>query len=133
MLGEVGIDRAFRVPYSHPVDPPFAAVYEAPRDGPREVSPFTTPLAHQLAILEAQLALAVELRRNVSLHSVKCQQATVELLDRMKTAHGPAWLRISVDLHSCGLSAQTWTQLSVSPPLRIPHNAVLAYIYRPAD
>ncbi|OJT04445.1 Cut9-interacting protein scn1 [Trametes pubescens] len=116
MLGEVGIDRAFRIPYSYPVDPPFAAVYTAPREGPREVSPFTTPLAHQLAILYAQLALAVELRRNVSLHSVKCQQATVELLDRMKSTHGSAWLRISVDLHSCGLSAQTWTQLSKRHP-----------------
>ncbi|KAI0639945.1 hypothetical protein C8Q77DRAFT_1044388 [Trametes polyzona] len=119
MLGEVGIDRACRIPYAHPVDPPYAesAAEVSSGSGPRELSPFTTPLEHQLAVLEAQLALAVELRRNVSLHSVKCQQATGALLDRVKSVHGPeAWLRISVDLHSCGLSAQTWTQISNRHP-----------------
>ncbi|KAI8981135.1 hypothetical protein BD414DRAFT_549232 [Trametes punicea] len=124
MLGEVGIDRACRIPYARPSDPPYAGVSRegssdeghGEGDPPRELSPFTIPLEHQLAILEAQLALAVELGRNVSLHSVKCQQATGELLDRMKARHGPAWCRISVDLHSCGLSAQTWQQISKRHP-----------------
>ena len=36
------------------------------------------------------------------------------LLDRVRAQVGEqAWLRISVDLHSCGLSAQTWTAISV--------------------
>ncbi|KAI0660587.1 hypothetical protein C8Q70DRAFT_913608 [Cubamyces menziesii] len=122
MLGEVGIDRVCRIPYSYPADPPYASSYNDGGDGgdreggSRELSPFTIPLEHQLAILEAQLALAVELKRNVSLHSVKCQQATGELLDRMKTRFGAAWLRISIDLHSCGLSAQTWQQISKRHP-----------------
>ena len=80
----------------------------------RELSPFTTPLPHQLAILEAQLDVAVEMRRNVSCHSVKSQQATVDLLIKMKTKHGrAAWEAISVDLHSCGLSAQSWSDVEV--------------------
>ncbi|KAI0363618.1 Metallo-dependent hydrolase [Pilatotrama ljubarskyi] len=117
MLGEVGIDRACRIPYASPADPPYSSASSSEDGGaPRELSPFTTPLEHQLAILEAQLALAIELKRNVSLHSVKCQQATVELLDRMKGKYGDAWLRISVDLHSCGLSAQTWQQISKRHP-----------------
>ncbi|KAI0652395.1 hypothetical protein C8Q79DRAFT_937444 [Trametes meyenii] len=111
MLGEVGIDRACRIPCSRPAEPPYAE-HTLDDGGPRELSPFTTPLEHQLAILEAQLDVAVELKRNVSLHSVKCQQATGELLDRMKSKHGAAWLRISIDLHSCGLSAQTWQQIA---------------------
>ena len=115
MLGEVGLDRACRIPFSHPADPPFAAgaADNAPSSA-RELSPFTIPLAHQLAVLEAQLAVAAALARPVSLHSVKAQQATRELLDRMRAAHGARWLAISVDLHSCGLSAQTWAEISVS-------------------
>ncbi|KAI0828973.1 hypothetical protein BC628DRAFT_1315822 [Trametes gibbosa] len=121
MLGEVGIDRVCRIPYALPADPPYAEQEgnpdDASSDAPRALSPFTIPLEHQLVILEAQLALAVELRRNVSLHSVKCQAATSELLDRMKGRHGPtAWLRISVDLHSCGLSPQTWQHISKRHP-----------------
>ena len=109
MLGEVGLDRACRVPYMAPSPPPYAEHYSR-----RELSPFTTPLPHQLAILEAQLDIAVEMRRNVSCHSVKSQQATVDLLIKMKTKHGrAAWEAISVDLHSCGLSAQSWSDVEV--------------------
>ena len=114
MLGKVGLDRACRIPFSHPADPPFAAAADNAPSSARELSPFTIPLAHQLAVLEAQLAVAAALARPVSLHSVKAQQATRELLDRMRAAHGARWLAISVDLHSCGLSAQTWAEISVS-------------------
>ncbi|KAF9041837.1 Metallo-dependent hydrolase [Hymenopellis radicata] len=98
MLGEVGLDRAFRVPYDY-----FAS--------PRQLTPFVVPLNHQLAILEAQIDLAVDLRRNVSMHSVKAQMNTKDLLDTMKKKHGANWNRISVDLHSCGLSAQMWRDI----------------------
>ena len=40
-------------------------------------------------------------------------QATSELLDRMEAKYPDEWLKISVDLHSCGLSAQGWTAISV--------------------
>ncbi|KIP11098.1 hypothetical protein PHLGIDRAFT_100014 [Phlebiopsis gigantea 11061_1 CR5-6] len=106
MLGEVGLDRACRIPCASPSPPPYAQ-----HEKPRQLSPFTIPLEHQLAILEAQIDLAVELKRNVSFHSVKSQQATVELLDKLKAKHGDAWYAISVDMHSCGLSAQTWKDI----------------------
>ena len=108
MLGEVGLDRACRIPYAAPSPPPYVL-----DDNPRQLSPFTIPLDHQLAILEAQIDLAVELKRNVSFHSVKSQQATVELLDRLKAKHGDAWYAISIDMHSCGLSCQTWKDIEV--------------------
>ncbi|KIK87032.1 hypothetical protein PAXRUDRAFT_831866 [Paxillus rubicundulus Ve08.2h10] len=95
MLGEVGLDRAARVPIDY-----FASL--------RELTPFSIPLEHQLAILEPQIDLAVEFGRNVSIHSVKSHQAILDLLDRMHKKHGPGWLRISIDLHSCGISPETW-------------------------
>lgn len=109
MLGEVGLDRICRIPYLTPSLPPYNL-----HDGPRALSPFTIPVAHQVAILEAQLDLAVELRRNVSLHSVKSQEATVKLFDKMKEKHKDRWADISVDLHSCGLSVETLKIIQVS-------------------
>ena len=111
MLGEVGVDRAARIPWAGTVD---AASSVGGTNG-RTLSPFSTPFAHQLAILEAQLALAVELRRNVSLHSVKASAQTRELFDKMAATHGAAWFAISVDVHSCTLSPEVWLGIEVRP------------------
>lgn len=100
MLGEVGLDRAFRIPFDF-------------LSSPRELTPFTIPFDHQVSILEAQIRLAVELGRNVSFHSVKCPAGTLEVLAKMKALHGGQWNKISVDMHSCGLSAQMWTDIQV--------------------
>ncbi|KAJ8084578.1 Cut9-interacting protein scn1 [Marasmius tenuissimus] len=98
MLGEVGLDRSFRVAYDY-----FAS--------PRKLTPFTIPIEHQLAILHAQIDIAVELGRNVSLHSVKAQQATMELLSDLKIKHGKRWDGISLDMHSCGFSPPMWKDI----------------------
>jgi Tat protein secretion system quality control protein TatD with DNase activity len=100
ILGEVGLDRIFRVPLDY-----FAS--------PRHLTTFTIPLAHQLAILEAQMEVAVELGKNISMHSVKSQQATIELLGRMKVEFSEKWNRISVDMHSCGFNPQSWRDVEV--------------------
>ncbi len=102
MLGEVGIDRAFRVRYP-----------QIGEDG-MKLSPFTVPIEHQLAALEAQIGVAVELGRNISLHSVKASGATVELLKKMRSQHSLAWEKINVDLHSCTLSGEVWKTIEVS-------------------
>lgn len=109
MLGEVGLDRAARIPYFPPSPTPY--VLHDPMK--KELSPFTIPVEHQLKVLEAQVEVAVELGRNVSMHSVKAQQATTEFLDRMVKRFGERWTRVSVDLHSCGLSAETWRVIEV--------------------
>ncbi|KAH7886043.1 hypothetical protein F5I97DRAFT_1195195 [Phlebopus sp. FC_14] len=95
MLGEVGLDRAARIPVDY-----FSR--------PLELTPFTIPLQHQLTILEAQIDLAVELGRNISMHSVKSPQVTSDLFDRMRKKHGARWPQISIGLHSCGISPETW-------------------------
>ena len=109
MLGEVGIDRVARVPFAGPGAP------DDTNDGTngRGLSPFSTPLAHQFAVLEAQLALAVELRRNVSMHSVKAPAQTLSLFDRMAATHGAAWFAISIDMHSCKFSPEAWREIGV--------------------
>ncbi|KAG6335473.1 hypothetical protein ID866_3623 [Astraeus odoratus] len=109
MLGEVGLDRAARVPYS---------------SNPRELTPFTIPIEHQLPILEAQLDIAVELRRNISVHAVKSHQVTLDLLARMREKYQDSWLRISIDLHSCGLSPDTWKTIEVSSKRQKHHKNV---------
>ena len=113
MLGEVGIDRAARIPFTR------AGLSEGGTNddngGHRTLSPFSTPFAHQLTVLEAQLALAVEFRRNVSLHSVKSAAQTRALFDNMATKHGAAWFAISVDVHSCTLSPEIWRDIEVRP------------------
>lgn len=100
MVGEVGLDRVFRIPFDYFSDQ-------------RELTPFTIPLDHQIAILEAQFELAIELKRNVSIHSVKAQQATIELFKRLAEQHEDHWYRISVDMHSCGFSPETWRDTEV--------------------
>ena len=118
MVGEVGIDRAARIPF-----PSAGAVSDGGNDdddGHRTLSPFSTPFAHQLTILEAQLALAVELRRNVSLHSVKSSAQTCALFDNMAAKYGAAWFAISVDVHSCTLSPEVWRDIEVRPVLLHP-------------
>jgi Tat protein secretion system quality control protein TatD with DNase activity len=101
MLGEVGLDRAFRVPLDY-----FAT--------PRILTSFRIPLEHQLEILEAQMDVALEMGRNISLHSVKSQLATLEVFERMRNKCGEdSWRKICIDLHSCGFSKQGWIDLEV--------------------
>ncbi|KAJ3573544.1 hypothetical protein NP233_g2364 [Leucocoprinus birnbaumii] len=103
MVGEVGMDRSFHVPFDF-------------HERPRKRTPFNVPVDHQVAVLEAQLDLAIELGRNVSIHSVHLQQATAELLDRLAKKHGDKFYRISIDLHSCGLSPETWRSIEKKHP-----------------
>ncbi|KAL9940051.1 hypothetical protein V8E36_000756 [Tilletia maclaganii] len=130
MLGEVGLDRSFRLP-----SPPearavrakaaaAAAATEAEDSGDPKakgasswrasklawtLSSFTTPLSHQLAVLQAQMCIAIDLRRSVSFHSVKAQGATADFFMHMTRIRPRGWgigfSDINVDLHSCTISA----------------------------
>lgn len=97
MVGEIGLDKSFRVI-------------------PRSNNPLTLPFTHQLAIFEAQFELAIELQRNVSVHAVRTPQATIDLLDKLKAKHGSAFKAISVDLHSCSLSVESWKSVEKRHP-----------------
>lgn len=94
------MDRAVRIPYD----------YDAT---PRVLTRFTIPFEHQLKICETQLELAVELKRNVSMHCVKAHEPTMRLFERMATKFGDRFWDVSVDLHSYGVSPQIWKDFEV--------------------
>lgn len=96
LVGEVGLDRSFRIPIPH--------------TSPRRLSRCQTPLAHQLAVLRAQVSLACRYRRSVSMHSVRAAGATTTFLDSAATELA-GFSCIGVLLHSCTLSAQSLAQV----------------------
>lgn len=100
LVGEIGLDKAFRLP-----NPPELA-------SANKTSDLQTPIDHQLAVVEAQIEVAIRLQRHVSFHSVRAPQDTVRLLDKMSVK--PGWERIHIDLHSCGVSEQSARQIQKS-------------------
>lgn len=137
MLGEVGLDRSFRVPY--PQTEPKTAhrdvdvdnkKHKHTREGHRiskKFTPLKTPVEHQVRLLREQMEVAFELGRNVSLHSVQAQGATVTLLEELpKTSKfwSSPGCASKICMHSYGGSEQTIERLarlssSSSPPGRI--------------
>lgn len=72
LLGEVGLDRSFRLP-----DPR--------ADAPHKLTRLQTPIAHQRTVLRAQVDIACKLRRSVSMHSVRAAGQTTDFLAEMAT------------------------------------------------
>ncbi|KAE8227572.1 hypothetical protein CF326_g7531 [Tilletia indica] len=124
MLGEVGLDRSFRLPWPLQARAARAAAAFEQSNGTSKpmqnstgrasklawtLSSFTTPLSHQLAVLQAQVCLAIDLRRSVSLHSVKAHGATSDFFMHMTRIRPRGWgvgfSDIKIDLHSCTISA----------------------------
>ena len=88
LIGEIGIDRAFRIPgiesmEDHKHDPDMTP---GRREG-KKLSPFHVNLEHQRIILTAQLKLAGELQRAVSVHGVAAHGIVYDTLSQTWRGH----------------------------------------------
>ncbi|KDN53444.1 Metallo-dependent hydrolase [Tilletiaria anomala UBC 951] len=128
ILGEVGIDKSFRLPFS----PESLELLDGLEDGKRQkthhevsnhglpkrrLSRLQTPLAHQMYVLKAQIDVAVSLRRPVSFHSVRAAGATIDLLRELCSDFPRGWndtpgfQSANLALHSCTISAEGIRQI----------------------
>lgn len=69
IVGEIGIDKPFRLPYSSPTTA-----------NPLALSPYHVSIPHQSMIFEAQLELAMAMNRPISIHGVGQQGRVYDIL-----------------------------------------------------
>lgn len=119
ILGEVGLDRSFRIPKPR-VDIKSDRGEQAYGRVNKSLTKLQTPLEHQVLLLRRQLEVAFELDRNVSMHSVQAQGVTVDLISNLsKTSVNWNKSKSKICMHSYGGSTDTIFRILRSQPHRI--------------
>lgn len=132
LLGEVGLDGGARMRWPQQARHLYEEKYPVSgSDGDwNRLTPFKVSMAHQRAVVEAQMDVAVKLEVNISFHSVAAagrfifcivdigayeSGPTMATLRAVREKHNTRFNGLNVDIHSAGgWSPQFWKQAEVS-------------------